>query len=59
MYGLHAFWLFNDARIEVRRSWPDDALALRFVLQERLAVIRDEQSGQATPSESDRRLDTY
>jgi len=59
MYGLHAFWLFNDARIEVRRSWPDDALALRFVLQEQLAVIRDEQSGQATPSESDRRLDTY
>jgi hypothetical protein len=57
--GLHARWVVEDTTIEVRRSWPDDALALRFVLKEQLAAIRYEQSGRGTMDESNLRLDVY
>ena len=57
--GVHARREVRGVTIELRRSWPDDALELRYVLPEELAYLREEQQQNAPSAAGRPELDTY
>jgi hypothetical protein len=57
--GLHGRWRTGDVTIEVRRSWPEGSLLLRFFMPEKLRTMRAEQTGAEAGADTQPRLAPY